>query len=131
MLHDVGKISVPKKIINKPGKLDDEEMKIIRLHTVVGEQMLVKAGGALASVARSVRASHERYDGHGYPDGLVADQIPIQARIVSVCDAYSAMTTNRPYRDAMSNGEALQELRRCAGSQFDPRVINALEHALS
>ena len=131
MLHDVGKISVPKEIINKPGKLDDEEMKIIRLHTVVGEHMLMKAGGALASVARYVRAHHERYDGHGYPDGLVSDQIPIQARIVSVCDAYSAMTTTRPYRAAMSSGEALHELRRCAGSQFDPGVVNALEHALS
>jgi HD-GYP domain-containing protein (c-di-GMP phosphodiesterase class II) len=127
LLHDVGKIRVPKSIINKPGKLDEAEWAIIRTHTIEGEKMLKQVGGVLATVGNFVRASHERYDGGGYPDGLVADAIPIESRIVSVCDAYSAMTSNRPYRPALTPAEAITELRRCAGTQFDPQLVDVIE----
>jgi HD-GYP domain-containing protein (c-di-GMP phosphodiesterase class II) len=131
LLHDVGKICVPKAILNKPGKLDATEREIIRRHTIKGEELLKPVGGMLASVGRFVRASHEHYDGSGYPDGLAGEWIPIQSRIVSVCDAYSAMTTNRVYRAGMASDEALQELRRCAGTQFDPQVVQALERVVT
>jgi HD-GYP domain-containing protein (c-di-GMP phosphodiesterase class II) len=130
LLHDVGKIRIPTEIINKPGKLDAAEWEIIRRHTVDGESMLRQVGGTLAGVGRLVRSSHERYDGDGYPDGLVGESIPIESRIVCVCDAYNAMTTDRPYRSAMRVTEALQELRRCSGSQFDPRVVEAVQRVL-
>jgi HD-GYP domain-containing protein (c-di-GMP phosphodiesterase class II) len=131
MLHDVGKIFVPKEILRKPEELDAYEWQIIRQHTVQGERILKQVGGALARVARYVRSSHEHYDGHGYPDGLAGKAIPIESRIVSVCDAYSAMTTDRPYRTAMSTDDALDELHRCVGTQFDPRVVSALERVVS
>ncbi len=126
LLHDVGKIRVPKRIITKRGPLDDEEWTIVRRHTIDGEAMLCQVGGALVEVGRIVRASHERYDGEGYPDGLAGEEIPLEARIVTVCDSYSAMTTDRPYRPARSPAEALAELERCAGSQFDPFVVVTL-----
>jgi len=127
LLHDVGKIRVPKRIINKPGNLDDAEWSIIRRHTIEGEMMLTRVGGVLATVGQFIRSSHERYDGSGYPDGLAGDEIPIESRIVSVCDAYSAMTTDRPYREALTGADALTELGRCAGTQFDPRIVEAIE----
>ena len=130
MLHDVGKIYVPKEILHKPGELDAYEWEVIRNHTIQGERILKQVGGALARVARYVRSSHERYDGRGYPDGLAGDAIPIESRIVSVCDAFSAMTTERPYRHAMPIALALEELHGSAGTQFDPRVVNAFEQAL-
>lgn len=126
LLHDVGKIAVPKEIVNKPGPLDEAEWEAMRRHTTEGEAMLKRVGGVLADVGRIVRSSHEHYDGSGYPDGLAGEQIPIEARIVSCCDAFSAMTTTRSYRKAMSLEAALAELRRCAGAQFDPRVAEAL-----
>jgi putative nucleotidyltransferase with HDIG domain len=126
LLHDVGKIAVPKEIINKPGPLDDAEWKVMHRHTIEGEEMLNRVGGVLADVGRIVRSSHEHYDGSGYPDGLVGEEIPIEARIVTCCDAFSAMTTTRSYREAMPLEEALAELRACAGTQFDPRVAEAL-----
>jgi HD-GYP domain-containing protein (c-di-GMP phosphodiesterase class II) len=126
LLHDVGKIAVPKEIINKPGPLDDEEWAVMHRHTIEGQRMLDSVGGVLANVGVIVRASHESYDGSGYPDGLVADAIPIEARICSACDAFSAMTTDRPYRAALPAGVALAELWRCAGTQFDPAVVAAL-----
>jgi putative nucleotidyltransferase with HDIG domain len=126
LLHDVGKIRIPKAILNKPGALEPEEWAIMRCHTIEGEAMLRKVGGALSDVGRVVRATHERYDGAGYPDGLAGDAIPLEARIISVCDAYSAITTSRPYRRAQSSGAAMAELVRCAGSQFDPAVVAAL-----
>ena len=126
LLHDVGKIAVPKEIIDKPGPLDDAEWEVMRLHTIEGEAMLAKVGGVLGEAGRVVRASHEHYDGSGYPDGLRGDDIPVEARVVSCCDAFSAMTTNRSYRRARSHEAALTELRRCAGSQFDPAVVVAL-----
>jgi HD-GYP domain-containing protein (c-di-GMP phosphodiesterase class II) len=92
--------------------------------------MLRRVGGTLSNVGRIVRSSHERFDGAGYPDGLAGEAIPIEARVVSVCDSYSAMTTDRPYRAALSVDEAMAELHRCAGSQFDPDVVNALRNVL-
>jgi two-component system, cell cycle response regulator len=123
-LHDVGKLAVPDAILNKPGPLDDVEWSFMRQHTIVGDRIL-SAAPALEPVAKLVRASHERYDGHGYPDNLAGDDIPLGARIVAVCDAYHAMTSDRPYRKAMPAQHALLELRRCAGLQFDPDVVKA------
>ena len=126
LLHDVGKIRIPEEIINKPGKLTDEEWEIMKTHTIEGERMLSQIGGLLGRVGHLVRSCHERWDGKGYPDGLVAEETPLVARIVSVCDAYNAMTTDRPYRAARSAEEALAELELCAGTQFDPDVVSAL-----
>jgi HD-GYP domain-containing protein (c-di-GMP phosphodiesterase class II) len=126
LLHDVGKISVPDEIINKPGPLDDDEWAVIRRHTIEGEKMLKRVGGVLAEVGVIVRSSHEEFDGTGYPDGLAGEAIPIEARIVSCCDAFSAMTTTRSYRPAMEVEEAVTELRACSGTQFDPLVTQAL-----
>jgi len=126
LLHDVGKIRIPNEIINKPGPLTPEERAIVETHTVVGEEMLERVGGVLGNVASLVRSCHERVAGGGYPDGLVGDEIPLVARIVCCCDAYSAITTDRPYRAGRSAEEALVELRRCAGTQFDPDVVEAL-----
>ena len=126
LLHDIGKISVPKEILNKPGPLDPGEWKVMHRHTIEGERMLQPIGGLLAEVGRVVRSSHEHFDGTGYPDGLAGAEIPIEARIVSCCDAFSAMTTDRPYRAAMPFEEALLELQACAGTQFDPAVAKAL-----
>jgi HD-GYP domain-containing protein (c-di-GMP phosphodiesterase class II) len=126
LLHDVGKIAIPKSIINKPGPLDDDEWALIRTHTVEGQRLLDRVGGLMRDVGLVVRASHERWDGRGYPDGLAGEAIPIEARVVACCDAYNAMTTTRSYRDAMSADAALAECRACAGSQFDPAVVDAL-----
>ena len=126
LLHDIGKVKIPKEIINKPGRLTEEERAIINTHTIEGEQMLEKIGGLLGDVGHLVRSCHERWDGGGYPDGLVGEETPLIARIVCACDAFSAMTTDRPYRKAMSPADALDELRRGAGTQFDPRVVEAL-----
>ncbi len=130
LLHDIGKISVPEAILNKPGKLTDEEWQIMRQHTVTGQAMLDRVGGALAEVGWIVRASHERWDGRGYPDGLAGHEIPREAAIVCACDAYDAMTTDRVYRRGRSTADALEELDRCAGMQFDPEVVAALLRAL-
>jgi putative nucleotidyltransferase with HDIG domain len=126
LLHDVGKIRIPAEIINKPGKLDPEERAIIETHTVIGEEMLERVGGLLGHVGRLVRSCHERWDGGGYPDRLAGEEIPLVARIVCACDAFSAMTTDRPYRKARTAAEALEEMERCAGTHFDPRVVEAL-----
>jgi HD-GYP domain-containing protein (c-di-GMP phosphodiesterase class II) len=126
LLHDVGKIAIPKEIINKPGPLDDVEWELIRTHTVEGERMLERVGGLLGEVGQIVRSCHERWDGHGYPDGLAGDAIPVEARIVCACDAFNAMTTTRSYRKGMTVSFALEEMRACAGSQFDPAVSKTL-----
>jgi HD-GYP domain-containing protein (c-di-GMP phosphodiesterase class II) len=126
LLHDVGKIAVPNEIINKEGPLDDAEWEVMRRHTIEGERMLKRIGGVLAAVGRIVRASHEDFDGSGYPDGLAGEEIPVEARIVTCCDAFSAMTTTRSYRKAMGVEAALAELHRCAGTQFDPQVVDVL-----
>ncbi len=126
LLHDVGKIHIPNAIINKPGPLDDDEWVVMKTHTIEGQRMLERIGGMLARVGVVVRASHERWDGGGYPDGLAGEAIPLAARIVSACDAYNAMTTDRSYRRALHVADAIAELERCAGSQFDPAVVAAL-----
>ena len=126
LLHDVGKIRIPNEIINKPGSLTPEERAIIETHTLIGEEMLDRVGGVLGNVGHLVRSCHERYDGGGYPDGLAGDGIPLVARIVCCCDAYNAITTDRPYRAGRSPEEALAEMFRCAGTQFDPAVVEAL-----
>jgi diguanylate cyclase (GGDEF)-like protein len=123
-LHDVGKIAVPDAILDKPGALDPVEWSFMRRHPLIGERILL-AAPALRPVARLVRSSHERFDGGGYPDGLRGDEIPLGSRVVAVCDAFDAMTTDRPYRQALSEDDAIEEIRRCAGTQFDPIVVDA------
>src|SRR3954453_4304208 len=123
-LHDIGKVAVPSSILDKPGKLDAQEWEFIARHTIIGERILGAAEG-LRPVATLVRASHERFDGTGYPDGLRGDEVPLGARIVSVCDAYDAMTSDRPYQRPPPPEAAIAELRRCAGTQFDPTVAAA------
>jgi HD-GYP domain-containing protein (c-di-GMP phosphodiesterase class II) len=123
-LHDIGKAAVPGVILNKPGSLDATELAYLQQHSVIGERIL-SAAPALANVAPLVRATHERPDGTGYPDGLRLDQIPIGARIIAVVDAFDAMTTERPYQRLRTVDQALVELRRGAGTQFDPKVVDA------
>ena len=130
MLHDVGKIAIPKEILNKPAKLTDEEFAVMKKHTIEGQYMLDRVGGLLGSVGEIVRSCHERWDGKGYPDGLQGEQIPLAARIVFTCDAYNAMTTDRVYRPAMSRDAALAELTDNAGTQFDPRAVEALARVI-
>jgi HD-GYP domain-containing protein (c-di-GMP phosphodiesterase class II) len=126
MLHDVGKISIPKEILHKPAALTDQEFEIIKHHTIEGQFMLDRVGGLLGRVGEVVRSCHERWDGLGYPDGLAGEEIPIPARIVFACDAYNAMTTDRPYRQAMAREDALAELIANTGTQFDPKIVAAL-----
>ncbi|HEY2767687.1 MAG TPA: HD domain-containing phosphohydrolase [Solirubrobacteraceae bacterium] len=123
-LHDVGKIAIPDSILQKEGPLDEEEWRFMHRHTVLGERILM-AAAALRPVARLVRCSHERFDGGGYPDGLRGSEIPLGARVIFVCDAYDAMTSKRSYSDAIGRTEALCELQACAGTQFDPTVVEA------
>jgi diguanylate cyclase (GGDEF)-like protein len=129
-LHDIGKLAVPDAIITKPGPLDEEEWEFMRRHTIIGERIL-QAAPALAQVALFVRSTHERYDGHGYPDGLAGESIPVVARIISVCDAYDAMTSERPYKLPTAPAQALAELQRCAGDQFDPNIVAAFAAVLT
>jgi HD-GYP domain-containing protein (c-di-GMP phosphodiesterase class II) len=130
LLHDVGKVRVSNSIINKPGPLTDEEREVMKRHTIEGERLLLRVGGLLGETGRIVRSCHERWDGKGYPDGLDGEQIPLLARIVSCCDAYNAMTSDRSYRKALPEEAAVEELLKCSGTQFDPRVADALITAL-
>lgn len=126
LLHDVGKVRIPSEIIRKPGPLTPEERAVIETHTLIGEEMLATIGGMLGEVGVLVRSCHEHYGGGGYPDRLVGEEIPLVARIVCAADALSAMTTNRSYRPGRTVAEAMEEMRRCAPSQFDPNVVEAL-----
>ncbi|HEV2776154.1 MAG TPA: HD domain-containing phosphohydrolase [Solirubrobacteraceae bacterium] len=125
LLHDIGKVGIPDAILNKPGPLTPDERGVMAEHPVIGERILRGIGG-FAAVADIVRHEHESYDGSGYPDGLAGNEIPIGSRIILACDAYHAMTSDRPYRARMSHAAAFRELRRCAGGQFDPNVTAAL-----
>jgi diguanylate cyclase (GGDEF)-like protein len=129
-LHDVGKVAIPDAILNKPGPLDADEWAFMRRHTLIGER-IVAAAPALGAVAKLVRASHERWDGRGYPDAAAGDDIPLGARIVAVCDAYDAIVADRPYRRGRSAAAAMDELERCSGSQFDPAVVAAFAAVLA
>jgi HD-GYP domain-containing protein (c-di-GMP phosphodiesterase class II) len=126
LLHDVGKVRIPNDIINKPGSLTPEERGIMNAHTIEGQRMLEQVGGLLGEVGCLVRSCHEHYDGSGYPDGLVGDEIPLVSRIVCCCDAFHAMTSDRPYRKALPLEVAIAEVRANRGTQFDPRVVDAL-----
>jgi HD-GYP domain-containing protein (c-di-GMP phosphodiesterase class II) len=128
-LHDVGKIAIPDAILEKSGPLDENEWSFMRRHTIIGERILT-AAPSLRTVAKLVRSSHERWDGEGYPDRLKGEEIPLGARVVAVCDAFDAMTTNRPYRRRVGEPAALQELLACAGTQFDPQVVDAFVSVL-
>lgn len=129
-LHDVGKLAIPDVVLQKAAALDATEWSFIHSHTLIGQRIL-SAAPALRSVGAIVRSTHENWDGTGYPDGLADDAIPLAARIISACDAYSAMTSERPYRPARTQEEAIRELRRCAGKQFDPQVVDLLCDALA
>ena len=124
-LHDIGKMAIPDAILAKPGPLDESEWHLMRQHTVIGERILA-AAPALRPVAEIVRASHERWDGHGYPDQVAGEDIPLGARIVFACDAFDAMTAERAYNRPRTPDAAVAELRACAGTQFDPAVVDAL-----
>jgi diguanylate cyclase (GGDEF)-like protein len=128
-LHDVGKIAIPDAILNKTTPLDDEEWEFIRQHTILGER-IVSAAPSLVAVGRLIRASHERWDGRGYPDRVAGESIPLAARIIFACDAYDAITAERPYSPARGPETALEELRRGAGTQFDPDVVASIERVL-
>jgi putative nucleotidyltransferase with HDIG domain len=123
LFHDIGKIGVPTSILLKPGPLTPEERKMIELHPELGERILEPID-RLADVRRIVRSCHERWDGDGYPDGKAGEEIPIESRIIFVCDAFHAMTTDRPYRKRLSVDEACRRLREGAGTQFDPAVVD-------
>jgi two-component system cell cycle response regulator len=128
-LHDIGKIAIPDSLLSKAGPLDDDEWNFIHQHTILGER-IVSAAPSLASVGSLIRSCHERWDGSGYPDGLAGDGIPLASRIILACDAYDAMTTERPYSHARSPRSALTEMHAAAGTQFDPEVVKALEHVV-
>jgi diguanylate cyclase (GGDEF)-like protein len=125
LFHDIGKIGIPSSILGKPGPLTVEERKLVELHPILGERILAPIE-QLADVRTIVRCAHERFDGSGYPDGLAGDAIPLESRIILACDAFHAMTTDRPYRAALGHDEAVSQLTTCSGTQFDPRVVDAL-----
>ena len=125
LLHDVGKIGIPDSILRKPGRLDTGERELMQRHPEIGERMLERVP-ALSHLAPAVRAEHERYDGRGYPDGIPGEAIPVPSRITFVCDAFHAMCSNRPYRPALAEPTALEELRKGRGTQFCPDSTDAL-----
>ena len=129
-LHDIGKLAIPDVILHKPGPLDSDEWEFLRQHTLVGERILA-VSPLLRRIGEIVRSTHERWEGGGYPDGLVGEEIPLAARIICACDAFDAMTRERPYKEAMSDEDALAELSRCAGTQFDARVVAAVQQCVA
>ena len=126
LLHDVGKVAVPKAIINKPGPLDEEEWRIVRGHTIEGQRMLDRVGGFMREVGVIVRAHHERWDGGGYPDGLAGEAIPLEARIIAACDSWNAMTTDRATAPRCPSRTPRARCFDNAGTQFDPQVAAAV-----
>jgi len=137
LYHDSGKIRIPESILFKPGKLTDDEWDIIKQHPVVGAKLIEKGNGEmgldgeLPKVVSAVRHHHEWWNGDGYPDGLIGEQIPLFSRILAVADAFDAMTTDRPYRKALSAGEALKEILKFSGKQFDPRVARVFREIIA
>ena len=131
LLHDIGKLAIPREVLDKRGPLDECEWALMHRHTIDGQRMVEGSDTSMAIIGQVVRSSHERWDGGGYPDGLAGQAIPLAARIVAVADAYSAMTSDRPYRRAMSEARALGDLRANAGTQFDPAVVDAALAALA
>jgi HD-GYP domain-containing protein (c-di-GMP phosphodiesterase class II) len=129
LLHDIGKIGIPNDVLHEPGRLSAEQWEIMKQHPVIGERIVATVPG-LEEVARAIRHEHEHWDGRGYPDGLTQGDIPLASRIVLVCDAFHAMTSDRPYRAAMTVTQARLELSENAGTQFDPTVVGALLHVL-
>ena len=129
LLHDIGKIGIPNEILNKPAALNEAEWEVMRRHPVIGERILQEVPG-FERVANAVRHEHERWDGTGYPDGLKGEEIPVASRVVLACDAYHAMTSERPYRDPLSEEHAREQLRLNAGTQFDPEVVESLLRTL-
>ena len=129
-LHDIGKIAVPDAVLHKPGPLSESDWSLIRQHTIVGQRIL-SASPALRRVGEIVRATHERWDGTGYPDKLVAQEIPFAARLIAVCDAFDAMTSSRAYRPPLTAAEAIAELERCSGMQFEPALVTAFTAAVT
>jgi putative nucleotidyltransferase with HDIG domain len=130
VLHDIGKIGIPDAILNKPGKLDEDEWESMRQHPRIGADIITRISG-FEEVSAAILAHHERFDGRGYPSGLSGEDIPIEARIISAVDSYDAMTNDRPYRKALSHEEALDELSRNSGSQLDQKVVEVFEQVLS
>jgi putative nucleotidyltransferase with HDIG domain len=124
LLHDIGKIGISESILQKPGKLTDEEFRFIQCHPVLGAHIL-ESIEFLREVRSQMKHHHEKFDGSGYPDGLAGSAIPLGARIISVADTYDAMTSTRPYRQGLAHEVALEELKRCSGTQFDPAVVDA------
>jgi putative nucleotidyltransferase with HDIG domain len=129
ILHDIGKIGISDRILRKPGPLTSAEYRVIQQHSRIGAEILEEVE-ALKDISEVLYHHHERYDGAGYPDGLAAEKIPVGARIIGVIDAYDAMTSQRPYRLALGHEKAVEELRRGAHSQFDPRVVEAFVRAV-
>jgi diguanylate cyclase (GGDEF)-like protein len=123
-LHDVGKLAIPEEILTKPGPLSDDEWEFVRRHPLIGERIL-SAAPALGAAGKLVRSTHEHWNGSGYPDGLASSEIPLGARIIAVCDSFDAMTSPRPFAEPISTQEAIRELLRCSGTQFDPEVVDA------
>ena len=130
LMHDIGKLGLMDELIDKSEGLTAAELDLVRMHPLRGQEMLERVGGRLARVGRIVRACHERWDGRGYPDGLVGEEIPLAARIVFCCDAYDAMVSERPYSRPLTRSGAVAELWACAGTQFDPEVVAAVVRSL-
>jgi HD-GYP domain-containing protein (c-di-GMP phosphodiesterase class II) len=128
-LHDIGKVAIPDAILSKAGPLDEDEWSFMHQHTILGER-IVAAAPSLVSVGRLIRSSHERWDGKGYPDRLAGDQIPLASRIILICDAYDAITSERPYSPARTPEAALAEIREGAGAQFDPELVGTMERVV-
>ena len=122
-LHDIGKISISQEILNKPGKLNEEEWEKIKKHPETGYHIALSTG-EFAHIAEEILAHHERWDGKGYPNGLKGKEIPLLSRILAIIDAFDVMTNGRPYKSRMSEDEAIDELKRCSGTQFDPELVD-------